>query len=77
MKRNLGLSVKFIRMERSGFNAVLNQRDSTLGGFVRYIILAILAWKMYPIDTFEPECDAQTPTNIWRTETKIATTTAP
>jgi hypothetical protein len=33
MKRNLGLSVKFIRMERSGFNAVLIQRDSTSGGF--------------------------------------------
>jgi hypothetical protein len=32
---------------------------------------------MYPIDTFEPECDAQTPMNIWRTETKTATTTAP
>jgi hypothetical protein len=32
MKRNLGLSVKFIQMEQSGFNALLNQRDSTSGG---------------------------------------------
>jgi hypothetical protein len=32
MKKNLGLLVKFIQMERSGFSTELNQRDSTLGG---------------------------------------------
>ena len=41
MKRNLGLSVKFIRMEQSGFNAELNQRDSTSGG----LHLFLRKWK--------------------------------
>jgi hypothetical protein len=36
IKKTLGLLVKFIRMERSGFNAELNQRDSTSGGLHRF-----------------------------------------
>jgi NADH:ubiquinone oxidoreductase subunit H len=73
MKFSLLSLVSIANAERDGMQLVRSRELGRWGSLaklfnnVRYIIQTVFACKMYPLDTFEPESDAQTPTNIWRT----------